>query len=147
MLQTACLYRNFSRSYSLTRLSQSKSSFLFILVSMVTLNLKLYFTKILDLISFPMLQTRPFYLYFSQSYSQNRLNQSKSSFLFILVSMVKLKLKLYFTQILDLISFPMLQTRPFYLYFSRSYSQNRLNQSKSSFLFILVSMVTLNLKL
>ena len=101
--------------------------------------------QILDLISFPMLQTRPLYLYFLRSYSQNRLSQSKSSILFIAVSMVTLNRILKFTKILDLIPFLMLQTRPLYLYFSRSYSQNRLSQSKSSILFIAVSMVTLNL--
>ena len=45
---------------------------------MVTLNLILTFTKILDLIRFPMLQTRPLYLVYEQSYIQNRLSQSKS---------------------------------------------------------------------
>ena len=145
MLQTACLYVEYEQSYSQKRLNQSKSSILFIAVSMVTLNLILKFTIILDLISFPMLQTRPLYLVYEQSYSQNRLSQSKYSILVIAVSMVTLNLILKFTNILDLISFPMLQTRPLYLVYEQSYSQNRLSQSKYSILVIAVSMVTLNL--
>ena len=124
-------------------LNQSKSSILFITVSMVTLNLILKFTKILDLISFPMLQTRPLYLVYEQSYSQNRLSQSKSSIVFIADSMVTVNLILKFTNILNLIPFPMLQTRPLYLYFSRSYSQNRLSQSKSSISESIVTIATI----
>ena len=85
---------------------------------MVTLKLLLYFTGILGFISILMLQTRPLYVLYEQSYSQNRLSQSKSSILFIAVSMVTLYLILTFTHILDLISFPMLQTACLYLYFS-----------------------------
>ena len=140
MLQTRPLYLVYEQSYSQNRLNQSKSSILFIAVSMVILYLTLKFTKILDLISFPMLQTRPLYLVYEQSYSQNRLSQSKYSILVIAVSMVTLNLILKFTKILDLISFPMLQTTCLYRDFSRSYSQNRLNQSKSS---ISDSMVTI----
>ena len=99
---------------------------------MVTLYLILFLTEILDFISFHMLQTRSLYVSYEQSYSQNRLSQSKFSSLVILVSMVTLYLILFFIKILDLISFHMLQTRSLYHYFLRSYSKNRLNQSKSS---------------
>ena len=90
-----------------------------------------------------MLQTRPLYLVYEQSYSQNRLNQSKSSILFIAVSMVTLNLILKFTKILDLIRFPMLQTRPLYLVYEQSYSQNRLSQSKSSISESIVTIATI----
>ena len=143
MLQTRPLYLVYEQSYGQNRLSQSKYSILVIAVSMVTLNLILKFTKILDLISFPMLQTRPLYLVYEQSYGQNRLSQSKYSILFILVSMVTLNLILKFTKILDLISFPMLQTACLYRDFSRSYSQNRLNQSKSSISDSMVAIATI----
>ena len=53
---------------------------------MVTLKLLLYFTNILGFISILMLQTRSLYVLYEQSYSQNRLNQSKSSILFIPVA-------------------------------------------------------------
>ena len=77
--RTRSLYDDFSWSYSQNRLSLSKSSYLFILVSMVTLNLTLFFTEILDLIYFHMPQTRSLFHYVSWNYSQNRLNQSKFS--------------------------------------------------------------------
>ena len=134
---------NMNKVIAKTVSSQSKSSYLFILVFMVTLHLKLLLVKILDLISFHMLQTRSLYHYFSWSYSQNRFNQSKFSILFILVSMVTLNQILFLTKILDFISFHMLQTRSLYHYFSWSYSQNRLNQSKCSISDSMVTMVTI----
>ena len=54
------------------------------------LNLLLFFTNKLDFNSFLMLQTRPLYLVYEQSYGQKRLNQSKYSILVISVSMVTL---------------------------------------------------------
>ena len=143
MLQTRSLYHYFSWRYSQNRFKQSNSSYLFILVSMVTLHLKLLLVKILDLISFHMLQTRSLYVSYEQSYSQNRFNQSKFSFLFILVSMVTHNQILLLVKILNLISFHMLQTRSLYHYFSWSYSQNRLNQSKCSISDSMVTMVTI----
>ena len=110
---------------------------------MVTHNQILLLVKILDLISFHMLQTRSLYHYFSWSYSQNRFNQSKFSFLFILVSMVTLNQILFLVKILDLISFHMLQTRSLYVSYEQSYSQNRLNQSKCSISDSIVTMVTI----
>ena len=64
-----------------------------------------------DFISFRTLQTRSLYDDFSWSYSQNRLSQSKFSILVKSVSMVTLYLILFFTKILDFISFHRLQTR------------------------------------
>ena len=143
-IQTRSLYDYFSSSYSQNCLNQSKISFLYISIPKIILKRLLYFSNILDLQCFHMLQTKSLYRYFSWRYSQNRLNQSKSSYLFISVSMVTLY-QILFTKILDFIRFHILPTRSIYHYFSWSYSQNRLNQSKCSFLFILVSMVTLHL--
>ena len=97
-------------------------------------------THILDFISFPMLQTRSIYLNFpeviAKTVSANQILVFCLYWFPWLFNMI-----LYFTKILDLISIPMLQTRSLYVYYEQSYSQNRLNQSKSSFLFITVSMV------
>ena len=46
---------------------------------MITVNQISFFTNILDFINFPMLQTRSRYAKYERTYSQNRLNQSKSS--------------------------------------------------------------------
>ena len=86
----------------------------------------------LDFTNFHMLQTTCLYVSYKQSYSQNRLNQSKLSNLVISVSMVTGNLIMFYANILDFISFPMLQTRSRYAKYERSYSQKRLNQSKFS---------------
>ena len=46
----------------------------------------MHFTNKLVFISFPMIQTACLYVSYEQSYSQNRLSQSKSSILVIAVS-------------------------------------------------------------
>ena len=100
-------------------LNQSKSSILFILVSMVTHNQILFLTKILDLISFHMLQTRPLYHYYEHEViAKTVLTNQNSAFCLYWLSMVTHNQILFLAKILDLISFHMLQTRSLYHYFS-----------------------------